>query len=79
METSKNFGEVIRRDWVRWLAMGDSSRNKGKHGLVDGPSQGTELRVRQLHDSGWDIQAQLLVKIEMPGGRKKRKSRLPSK
>lgn len=57
---------------------GDSSRNKGKHGLVDGPSKGTELQVRQLHDPGWDIQAQLLVKIEMPGG-KKRKSRLPSK
>lgn len=78
METSKNFGEVTRRDWVWWLAMGDSSRNKGKHGLVGGPSKGTERQVRQLRDPGWDIQAQLLVRIEMPGG-KKRNSCLPSK
>ncbi|XP_070615764.1 pre-mRNA 3'-end-processing factor FIP1-like isoform X2 [Erythrolamprus reginae] len=57
--------------------MGDSSRSKGKHSLMGGPAKRTELQERQLHDSEWDIQAQLLVKIGVPGG-KKRKIPLPN-
>lgn len=43
----------------------------GEAWLVGGPSEGTEFQERRLQDPGWNIQAQLLAKIEMPGGEKK--------